>query len=181
MESKITPDMAKALFDFQNSAPKIKLDSEVSFGQTKFKYASLGNILEQIRPVMEKCKLTHVQLLNGLEVITRIIHSETGDFIESRLLIEANKDPKNQGAAITYARRYSLVSALGIVADDDKDAPEVADEKPVLTEPYLLKAIEKMTSGEQGIIDRVLASMVVTSDQVRRLIEAEDLLTDKNG
>lgn len=37
-------------------------------------------------------------------------------------LMLAKDDPQGQGSAITYARRYSLMAMLSLVADVDDDA-----------------------------------------------------------
>lgn len=53
---------------------------------------------------------------------TRLIHSETGEFIESTMpLILAKNDPQGQGSAITYARRYALAAIFGVTGEKDDD------------------------------------------------------------
>ena len=174
-ETGISSELAKALFEWQCNAPEIPLDGSVSFKNTQFKYAKLSTILKIVRPVLKEAKLGFVQQLNGLEVVTRLFHTETGDFIESRLEIEASKDPKQQGAAITYARRYALVTSLGIMADEDSDAPQAkADEKPVFNEQHKLKVLHRVMQGED-MLDKCLQTFTMTAEQVREIIGAEKL------
>jgi hypothetical protein len=56
----------------------------------------------------------------GVSVTTRLIHS-SGQWIEfGPLTVPMSKqDAHGVGSATTYARRYGLSAALGIVADDD--------------------------------------------------------------
>ena len=52
----------------------------------------------------------------------RLIHAATGESIDGEMLLMlAKQDPQGQGSAITYARRYSLMAVLGLVADEDDD------------------------------------------------------------
>lgn len=55
-------------------------------------------------------------------LVTTIIHADSGETTATEmLLMHAKDDPQGQGSAITYARRYSLLSILGLVADEDDD------------------------------------------------------------
>ena len=42
--------------------------------------------------------------------------------MDRRKIYQGDGDMKDTGAALTYARRYSLTMALGIVSEDDTDA-----------------------------------------------------------
>jgi hypothetical protein len=54
---------------------------------------------------------------------TLIMHADSGEYIESTYNIHPTKnDPQATGSAITYARRYALVSILCLNVDDDDDA-----------------------------------------------------------
>jgi len=94
------------------------------------KYADLGAVWDACR---EALKQNHLAVLQfpitptsgepgdiGLETI--VLH-ESGEFISERFFLPVvKKDPQGIGSAISYARRYSLMSVLGIVADDDDGA-----------------------------------------------------------
>ncbi len=55
--------------------------------------------------------------------LTTMLMHESGEWISAtQPLLLAKADPQGQGSAITYARRYGLMSMLGIVAEDDDDA-----------------------------------------------------------
>lgn len=117
MEQTLYTQLLAAQLEF----PKIKKDADNPF--FKKKYASLDGILEDILPILHKHALFLVQnpITDGdrIGVHTQIFHSE-GDFIESRFTMAlAKNDPQGAGSAITYARRYALVSMLGLSVDDD--------------------------------------------------------------
>lgn len=46
---------------------------------------------------------------------------ESGEYISANLSIKGEQTPQGIGSAITYAKRYSFCSILGIIADDDDD------------------------------------------------------------
>lgn len=117
MEQTLYTQLLAAQLEF----PKIKKDANNPF--FKSKYASLDGILEDILPILHKHALFLVQnpITDGdrIGVHTQIFHSD-GDFIESRFtMVLAKNDPQGAGSAITYARRYALVSMLGLSVDDD--------------------------------------------------------------
>jgi hypothetical protein len=62
---------------------------------------------------------SHVE---GKDALTTFLLHSSGQFIEHSMLLHLPKDdPQGQGSALTYARRYSYMAALGLVADDDDD------------------------------------------------------------
>lgn len=92
----------------------------------KNKYADLDSILESVSPALCEAGLLLTQptklLESGLTVlVTKITHAESGESIESELLITIPGDPQKLGAVMTYYRRFSLCSLLAIAPDDDDD------------------------------------------------------------
>lgn len=120
---------------FQSVCPAIKKDSEAGT-KFKYKYGSLPHILEQIKPHMAAAGLGFTQPIlledkegESREVIkTVLFHIVDDKTIESTIELPDFKfDQMNvmqsKGSIITYLRRYSLMSVLGIVAEeDDNDA-----------------------------------------------------------
>lgn len=89
----------------------------------KSKYADLKSCWDACREPLSNNGLSVIQLpqADGMEVIveTLLLHS-SGQFIKSALRMTAAKNtPQAIGSAITYARRYALMSVLGIAGDDD--------------------------------------------------------------
>ena len=129
-------ELYKALAAFQQECPTIAKAGEAkvqtkSGGNYSYHYADLPSIVELINPLMKKHKLGFIQPLRYTEgvrkVATIIFHTETGNSIESEIDIPevtfvGMNDYQSLGSGITYLRRYSLSSALGIVTDEDNDA-----------------------------------------------------------
>lgn len=89
----------------------------------KSNYADLPAILDVVEPALQENGLALLQPIVSDTVVTTFIH-ESGQFvsIEGQSLVAAKQnDPQAMGSAITYARRYSLSSALSINADKDDD------------------------------------------------------------
>ncbi len=89
----------------------------------KSKYADLGSVIAAVKEPMAENGLSYVQFPFAYEgtvgVTTRLMHS-SGQFMESSFSIPAPKnDPHTYGSLVTYCRRFSLQSILGIPAEDD--------------------------------------------------------------
>ena len=91
----------------------------------KSKYAPLPEVMESIQPLLAKHKLAVMQPmthLNGEPAIKTILIHESGEMIEETSPVFLDKkNAQSHGSAITYARRYGVMSLLGLVADNDDD------------------------------------------------------------
>lgn len=97
-----------------------------------FDYADYNAIVEAVRGPLSAngVAFTHVVELRGdrLLLVTKLIHGESGESIESIWPLTNSSDPKEVGGDMTYGKRYSLSAITGCVADDDADAPGPAPE-----------------------------------------------------
>ena len=118
-------ELAKALLAFQADAPTIQKDAINPHFRSKF--VSLHALMEVVLPALNKHGVILMQLptvVNGYGPALRTVltHAETGESVEDVMPLQAAKnDPQGQGSALTYARRYALMAALGLVADEDDD------------------------------------------------------------
>lgn len=111
----------------------------------KSKYFDINKLLEQVEPVLEKHGLLVMQPLKDGSVITEIIDTETGDEVSSDIPLPNIQDPQKMGSAITYYRRYTLQSLLGLGAEDDdgNKASGKGAKAEKMTKPKALELIEK--------------------------------------
>lgn len=117
MEKKELKNINEALFVLKRQIGKMTKDSSNPF--FKSKYFDINQLLEHVEPLAAENGLLILQpILNG-KVITEIIFVETGESKTSELTLTDNKDPQKVGSEITYYRRYTLASLLGIQAVDD--------------------------------------------------------------
>jgi hypothetical protein len=116
--------LAEALLAVQADTPALQKNAINPHFRNR--YISLDALMEQTLPVLNKhgvVLLQHPTQVEGLPALrTKLLHAASGEFDEDTMLLSAAKpDPQGQGSAITYARRYSLMSILGLVADEDDD------------------------------------------------------------
>jgi hypothetical protein len=102
----------------------------------KSKYADLPAVIEAIKPHLAKHGLAFMQMPRpsegGIAIETVLIH-ESGDKLPMGVLfVPANKhDAHGYGSALTYARRYALVTCFGLpTEDDDGNAAVKAQQAP---------------------------------------------------
>ncbi len=88
------------------------------------KYADLGSVIAAIKPALIAHGLFFTQHSHPSEdgvSIETVLHHASGDRLSMGVLfVPANKrDAQGFGSALTYARRYSLMTAFGVPAEDD--------------------------------------------------------------
>lgn len=135
--------LAKALLAFQTDPPPVHLDATNPHFRSK--YASLGGVVAAVRPALTKHGLVVTQLPgvtpDGPVLETRLIHAESGEALSSHMPLTADKPgPQAQGSALTYARRYALLSVLGLVGDEDDDANAAQPRNGAVADPHGLRA-----------------------------------------
>jgi hypothetical protein len=124
MKSDSIKNLAISLAAAQGEFSAVPKGAENPF--FKSKYAALPDVVATATPVLSKNGLSVAQFVDsddlGDLLTTYLLHS-SGEFISHsmRLHVAKSNDPQSQGSAITYARRYSYMSALGLVADNDDD------------------------------------------------------------
>lgn len=93
-------------------------------GHLRNKYADLSSCIDAVDDALLNNGIAMYQETfedqTGVTVETVMIH-ESGESIRfGKLHVPASKqDPQGYGSALTYARRYSLMSACGIAPEDD--------------------------------------------------------------
>jgi hypothetical protein len=115
------------------------------------KYADLASVWGACRTALAKHNITLTQWPlhsddGRLHLITRLAHA--GQWMQAEMSIPVGKpDAHGYGSAMTYAKRYSLAAAIGVVADDDDDGNAASQPRSDLNptkDVYaeLLKALE---------------------------------------
>lgn len=120
-------DFAKALVNIAMELKNPGFDS--TNPHYKNRYASLAGARNTIVPIAAKHGVAHLQELTsdaeGVSCETVLVHVSGEERKCGALHLPAAKhDPQGFGSAATYARRYSLLAAFGVVGDDDDDANE---------------------------------------------------------
>ena len=125
-------ELAKALIAAQAEFSAIPKGSVNPF--FKSKYAALPEVISHTTPVLVKNGLAvsqHIDFDGANDILcTYLLHS-SGQFIAHNMKLHLVKDdPQAQGSAVTYARRYSYMAVLGLVADEDDDGNMASKSAP---------------------------------------------------
>jgi hypothetical protein len=125
LDVSMSPECAElfaALAAFQGEVvPPRKTATNPHF---KSKFADLADVLEAVRAPLAKHGLSLTQMAVGacdgyVRVVTLVGH-KSGQWCKGVLDMPlAQKTPQGVGSAISYARRYCAMAALGIAAEDD--------------------------------------------------------------
>ena len=141
-----------------NEVPNFSTDETANAGSRTYKYLNLATLLKNIKPIFERHDIAFSQKVtfNGtgdgrqtLGTVETIIFDENEQQTVCSYPFFVTGDPQQVGSAITYARRYSLTTVLGIFPDKDDDGSyarqqyETAD-KPIGADQYatLVKAMD---------------------------------------
>tara|TARA_R110000787_G_scaffold172799_2_gene285387 strand:+ start:92 stop:610 length:519 start_codon:yes stop_codon:yes gene_type:complete len=139
------------LFELRKEIGSISKDTKNPF--YKSRYFDINSLIKQLDPLLEKHRLLLMQPIEEDIVMTKImcLDNETG--VVSGLKLPDIIDPQKLGSCITYYRRYTLASLLGLQSvDDDANlgSGKVVKEKPWLNEntPQFQGAIKFLKDGK---------------------------------
>jgi hypothetical protein len=116
----------------------------------KQSYADLNAVLDACEQILLDNGLMILQPINDDMIITQIIDVDSGEKIESFMRLPALTNPQQLGSAISYYRRYSLISCLTLAATDDdgaEAAKNLPQKKPGISDIGFKKAIDAIVEG----------------------------------
>jgi hypothetical protein len=144
------------------------------------KYTTFDKLVQYLRPILAKHGISFIQMPCGenenVGVITLYMHT-SGEYISSKVetqIIQAQNKYQSMGSAITYFKRYSLASFVGLASDEDTDGNVQKKEvkKPTPT--------TKPLTDEQfkTVIDTVKDENEEFRDKVTQAVKAQKLHQD---
>lgn len=156
------------LLEFQKKIGIIKKDSKNP--HFKNTYASLTQILSEVKPLLTECGLILIQPISLEGVGTTIIDFETGEKIETVISLPTNLSPQQLGSAITYFRRYTLASLLSLEIDDD-DAQSTVVKQPNLLEQVEIAKAKIITATSLKDLETKYKSLTAIEQRFQDVIE----------
>jgi len=161
----------KKLFEAKKEIGKISKDSTNPF--FKSKYFDVNGLLEHVEPILQKHGLLLLQPIKDGLVTTVIIDPEDVNIsVSSEMQLPNIQDPQKLGSAITYYRRYTLQSLLGLQAeDDDGNSATKHVNKPIKSK---LDA-----KGLDFLLSRGTAEHIKDAFKLRYISQSQKLLLDK--
>ena len=139
----------KKMFLLQQEIGAISKDASNPFYNSK--YFDINSLIKQLQPLLKKHKLLLLQPIEEDIVMSKLICIEGSGGVISGLKLPEISDPQKLGSCITYYRRYTLSSLLGLQAEDDdaNAASGLIKKKKWLNQntPEYSKAIEYLKEG----------------------------------
>src|SRR5262245_22824804 len=160
-------------------------------GERIFRYAPLSSGLDIVRKTLGQHEIATVQTtavdpVAGFVNLTTMLAHASGEWIASDwpvCPIAEMANPQRMGAALTYARRYTLFTLVGIAGEDDLDAPDLCA-PPLTTGVAATKAAGERSANPTARTDDLrLASRRPGNDRLReaqRTLSASVLLGRKH-
>lgn len=151
---------------------------------TRSLYFTIDDVWKAARPILEDVGLfptyrVSIDRETGNHVLTLTLTNRDGESTSSEMYLTPEKQtPQGLGSAMTYFRRYLLVSALHITDAMDDDDGNDASAPPTLTEEQQVKIAGKAEElfGDDG--EKVVGSMVRRVYQKKSLKEIPADLCD---
>ena len=126
-QTNILGRLAKAVGEMQNPP----LDSVNPHFKNKF--SSLRAVSDAVRPALAANGLAYRQTPladeSGTWVAT-IVYGGDGSIELARVPYEPQSNPQQNGSALTYAKRYCLQAAFGLVGEEDDDGEAASRQTP---------------------------------------------------
>jgi len=163
------------LFNLQQEIGTISKDAKNPF--YKSKYFDINSLIKQLQPLLKKHKLLLLQPIEEDMVYSKLICIDGTGGVISALKLPEITDPQKLGSCITYYRRYTLASLLGLQAvDDDANvASGVTVDKKWLNQntPEYSKAIEFIKGG--GSVEAIKSKYKVSVKEEANLNKVKTL------
>jgi len=159
----------KQLFEAKKEIGKISKDSKNPF--FKSKYFDINSLLEHVEPILQKHNLLLLQPIVDGKVSTIIVDIETGDKVVSEISLLGLKDAQKTGSEITYYRRYTAQSLLGLQAEDDdgnkasKKTPVKKDYKDCTSKEELRAFYASISEDEQKDLKHLITEFALKFDK----------------
>ena len=179
-------EIAKALSEFQSNLPKIEKDANVNLGSYSFSYAPLETIIQAIKQLLKQTGLSFLHVMNDSILECIILHSSGQCINTGGIAIKMSNKMQDMGSSMTYARRYTLCAALGIVAEDDDDGNssdgnkiESLDNRKWLNKntPVWDKAVEGIKTGK-GTVEDIAKAYKINKKNREELQQIENAAWD---
>lgn len=187
-EAKATPkstftNIAEALVAFQSDIPIPTKDSSADTGKYSYDYASLDKLTPMIFAKLSAVGIAYTAAPtireDGLFVLRAQLLHTSGEYVTGDYPLGSPSNPAQAiGSAITYARRYALLSLTGVAptGDDDDGAGASAAQAAA---PAQEKATPPPTTAQT--LRAELGTLITDNDPVVTGEDANNILAEITG
>lgn len=150
-----------AMSMFAANAPTITKDAHVSFGNTDYKHATLGNVVSTIVKALSEQGLSHRwrTAQEGANItVTCVITHKLGHSEETSLMANADTSGSIKGiqavaSTITYLERYTLLAATGCATANQDDDGIAAGDRLTIADNQVEYLENLMKTSTMSLVD----------------------------
>lgn len=99
----------------------------------KNKFSSLRAVSDAVRPALAANGLAYHQTIvtddGGAAWVVTFVYGADGSIELARVPVTVQSNPQQMGSALTYAKRYCLQAAFGLVGEEDDDGEAASAQK----------------------------------------------------
>jgi len=158
--------MENKLLEFQKRIQAIKKDGKNP--HFKNTYATLPQILSEVKPILSDLGLTLIQPIKSGNVCS-IIFDGDKLLAGAELRLPENLNPQQIGSAITYFRRYTLSSLLALEIEDDDAESGSGGLKPFLPSSGQVFDSAKKFLKDGGLIEEIEKKYTLSEETKEKL------------
>lgn len=189
----VSVEVAEDLIELINSMKGLEKSSKVEYSvQNKkgewskktFNYVPLDDILNKIKEnnnfaVMQPIGVDE----NGVNGVKCILIHKSGHIFETNTFpftSTGSSKIQDEGAEITYRKRYSIGAFLGMATDEDTDGndPEASNSSIRLATENQLKLINKL---DKNIKNKILEKYNITKIEELNIKQASEIISNMKG
>lgn len=160
--------LTSKLFKLRNEIGSISKDTTNPF--YKSKYFDINTLISQLDPYLYKYEVDLQQPIIDGKVYSILECVESGEKRESYISLTEGLDAQKKGSEITYYRRYTLSSLLGLQAEDDDGNSSLvwlSDKDPKYKD--VVKALENKKASLEDVRKKFRLNRVI-EDQLKTII-----------
>lgn len=149
-----------------------------------YKYVDIA----QIHEYLEANNMSYYQYIDRIDgddyiMTVKIINGEEktalrGARVVDATLIGVNNPAQQQGSALTYARRYSLLMAFGLATEDDDAQSLTTEKEEKKATPKQVEVLKKYYTGEN--LDKLLTANGLEKIEDITMTKASELIGQLN-
>lgn len=171
------------LLAFQKLQVSIKKDANNPHFRSK--YADLAEVISKVRPALNQVGIVLIQAPGETGLTTTLHDAESDTFITAFLPYIGATDAQKLGSNLTYLRRYSLVTMLGLEDDDDDGnkavapSPAVPAKAPVAPKPIITVEEAMKRLAEAPSVDELAKVWKALPKALREDVEVEAMKNER--
>jgi hypothetical protein len=162
---EVGKNIAAAFIAVCDEVENVVKDANGQVGNQKYRYATLAAVLDMLDPIFKKHGLRAPQSVHGDELRTTLVHKSGETWDMGNYPLGNLVKQQERGSAISYGRRYVLVSVFGIAQEDD-DGEAASKAKPASNTPT---NGDKTAQAEFGSATEFKKYYNETMDAIKRL------------